>query len=328
MELPIERNQKPGRQFRIRDLDHRESSMINNYHLNERYTDKQENIRQDNPNNKDAVVSSRTQKKGTRKVADASNRQKENSVRYVRNENSHNSIYSHEFNKEKLIFKDPRTKVEVKTDEPSGESVRQIARSVFKTYAIYSKEDDCYVVKQLVLKKILSDSGIMDKLKINDIDILIRKINSHKTKLDEKQFMNFLVLVAQKMFPKVYKTSKKQAIDKVIVTYLGSIKKQPNNEESNLLTEENIQKLIETYQPDNVTKAMVNDVKLALRDIYRVYFTIELDTAKKTQSKVKLFKDSFAMFCKDFEIEPFLLSFSQVIIYYDTVMKVTDNGRK
>ena len=91
----------------------------------------------------------------------------------------------------------------------SNEEIINNMNIIFVNYAIYYYKKDLYLISIENIIKILREIGFLqDLIKLNELDILIKKICKKKKFISFDDFMNIFIKIAQNAFPKEYKLNK------------------------------------------------------------------------------------------------------------------------
>ena len=216
----------------------------------------------------------------------------------------------------------------------SKNEIKNKCMKIFINFSQFSKKDKDYYLSQQSLIKILKGVNLIDDntLKITDIDILFKKTTSYGTRLNINQFLDFIVLVTQKIDSAAYKQDPKGAVSNIIKTFFEPFAKyldKKSGEDSNknikmssnnVLIQNSIELIIEKFQCDAKVYELINSIYFALKEIYLSYFGVEL----KPLEVEKILPISFQGlldFCKDFEITNYLCSINQLVIYWNVMLK-------
>ena len=202
----------------------------------------------------------------------------------------------------------------------SKEEIINNMNIIFVNYAIYYYKKDLYLISLENIIKILREIGFLqDLIKLNDLDILIKKICKKKKFIIFDDFMNIFIKIAQNAFPKEYKLNKdlllnhffhsifsiyENILSKEIIP-LKDILKYPY---SSIISLMNI-------VPDDSQILVINSLMYTLNEIYERYFIYNVNLNPDFNNNRSL--SNFFDFCKDFEIFPFIFTNeTQIIIYF------------
>ena len=223
-----------------------------------------------------------------------------------------------------VSYADNKTKIYSKTE------IKEKILMIFKNFSSYSKEEKQFLITQQSLIKILKKVNILDgnknHLKLNELDLLFRKVNPnpHSSKFNEKQFFNFIIKLAEKIFVHQYKQNPKTSVSLLFSENLDSICDEIVKEK-NIFDSDNTglsNKFIESILRRPISNEMIDiliSIYPTIKEIYLKYFNCELSSFAKHFDYDQKLKDeslkSLENFCKDFEIVPYVLNFNQLVIY-------------
>ena len=202
----------------------------------------------------------------------------------------------------------------------SNEEIINNMNIIFVNYAIYYYKKDLYLISIENIIKILREIGFLqDLIKLNELDILIKKICKKKKYIIFDEFMNIFIKIAQNAFPKEYKLNKDLLLNHFFHTIFSFYE--------NILTKEIIPlKDILKYPyssiislmniiPDDSQILVINSLMYTLNEIYERYFIYNVNINPDFNNNRSL--SNFFDFCKDFEIFPFIFNNeTQIIIYF------------
>lgn len=210
------------------------------------------------------------------------------------------------------------------------EEVIQKCSNIFFNFSKLDKKDKQFYINITNIKKIFKTVNLIDdkSLRSSDIDILIKKINSNKTKFSEKNFLDLIVMIAARIYPKDYTKNPKNTVDNLILTFFEPFSK--HIEEEIDLAEalkmpymhRSLDLLISKFVIDYKLIALLNNVLFAVKEIYKNYFNMESIASKNYAKIAENSQANLIQFCKDFEIMPFMLNQDQLVIYFDLIAKV------
>jgi len=210
----------------------------------------------------------------------------------------------------------------------SKEEIINNMNIIFVNYATYYYKKDLYLISLESIIKILKEIGFLPELiKLNELDILIKKICKIKKFISFDDFMNIFIKIAQNVFPKEYRLNK----DLLLNHFFHSI----FSIYENILTKEAIPlKDILKYPyssiisllniiPDDSQILVLNSLLYTLNEIYERYFMYNVNMNPGFDNNRSL--SNFIDFCKDFEILPFILNNeTQIIIYFNALIRKKD----
>jgi hypothetical protein len=168
--------------------------------------------------------------------------------------------------------------------------------------------------------------GLLEEriIKYSDIDLIIIKVSKGNKKLNDKQFNNFIVKLCQHMDPTSFKENPRLTCINIINTlfdpFLEFVQKRFNlNDHTymqwNTFVCQELEKIIEQYECNFQIIAIIKEVFPGLKTLYQSYFESELTGQV---SKEKSFQQ-YHLFCKDFELFPFILSLNQIALYWKLI---------
>lgn len=234
------------------------------------------------------------------------------------------------FNKKSLILNES-TKHNINLDSYfhknlTRKEIKEKIEKIFLNLAKFSEVDNQYYISQLTVNKILKESSLVPEnpILIGEIDILFKKINPNKNRLNCDQFLNFLVKLVQKMFPTEFKKDNMKTVNAFLGdffdNYNSMIEKENNINLS--LPYKSIEAII-TYIPDEKQKIILSKISQTLKEIYIKYFEFELGKSK-TLAKKSL--SNLIDFARDFEIYPYIINQAQLVTYYNIMTKKDSVG--
>jgi hypothetical protein len=213
--------------------------------------------------------------------------------------------------------------------------VKEKISKIFMSFAKFYKEDKQFLLSQQALVKILKKLNLVDEetLRLSDLDLIFRKINPHSNKLNEKQFLDYIVKLVGKMYPQEYKENAKNSVNFFISNTFEPYSKYLEESQGGQLEDSNrssmtvntfplksIENLV-TKTFDSQVNALLHSVYFAIKEIYLNYFHYEVNNYK---DKKKIQDGSFTNlldFCKDFEVFPYLINMDQLVVYYNLIIK-------
>ena len=219
-----------------------------------------------------------------------------------------------------------------------GIDIKQKCTKIFFNYAKYSLDLKEFFISHYTIINLLKTCNVfsLSSLHKSGIDVILRKACCKGTKLNLKEFMNFIILLTKKMYPDNYCNDQVETIVYVIKNYFEPLSNFIDNKTFNpektekVATYNNVfhQKIIESMIKfmDNGVILMIRDSYLGIKAVYKSYFFYELN---KFSNKDKLFFGSLSNmieFFKDFEIMPALCGINQLVIYWNfiTGINITD----
>ena len=197
--------------------------------------------------------------------------------------------------------------------------IKEKIQKIFLNLAKFSNVDNQYYISQLTVNKILKESTLVPEnpILIGEIDILFKKINPNANRLNCDQFLNFLVKLVQKMFPNEFKKDNVKTVNAFLNDFFDNYDTIINKDDNiNLsLPYQTIETIIQ-YEPDQKQKMVISKLIPTLNEIYIKYFSFELE---KNKSLAKKSLQNLISFTRDFEIFPYIINQSQLVIYYNLI---------
>jgi hypothetical protein len=199
---------------------------------------------------------------------------------------------------------------------------------IFFNFASYYREEDKYTLSTVSIIKILKAVNLLDDnfLKRSDVDIMIKKLSS-TGRLNNKQFLEFLVLACQRIDSQEFKANPRIAMNLLLGNFLipfaKYIEEEQNEENSDsAIVFKTLEYLFTNYECDFKLVAMLNNIYPALKEIYINYFHYEINNYKDLKKIEHGSQNAFNKFCKEFEIIPYLISNKQMVSYFKKVIKL------
>lgn len=203
----------------------------------------------------------------------------------------------------------------------SRKEIKEKIEKIFLNLAKFSEVDNQYYISQLTVNKILKESSLVPEnpILIGEIDILFKKINPNKNRLNCDQFLNFLVKLVQKMFPTDFKKDNVKTVNAFLGDFFDNYNSmiEKDNNINLSLPYKTIEAII-TYIPDEKQKIILSKISQTLKEIYIKYFEFELGK-NKTLAKKSL--NNLIDFARDFEIYPYIINQTQLVTYYNIMTK-------
>jgi hypothetical protein len=203
--------------------------------------------------------------------------------------------------------------------------------SIFYNFSKCDKNDKNFYINSSNIKKIFKIVNLIDDktLKSSDIDLLIKKINPNVNKLTEKNFLDLIVSIAARIYPKDYKKNPKNTIDNLISTFLEPFSKHIDDKNIDLndaikmpFIHRSLELLINKFLIDYKLIALVNNILYSIKEIYKNYFSLENHNIKDYQKILSNSQNDLIEFCKDFQISPYMISQEQLVIYFNLIVKI------
>lgn len=210
------------------------------------------------------------------------------------------------------------------------EEVIKKCSNIFYNFSKFDKKDKKFYINITNIKKVFKKINLIDEktLKSSDIDILTKKINPNINKFNEKNFLDLIVMIAARVYPKEYKKNPKSTVDNLISNFFEPFSNHIDDQNIGLqeairtpYLHRSLDLLISKFVIDYKLIALLNNVLFAVKEIYKNYFTLENITSKNYDKICDSSQNHLISFCKDFQILPFMISQDQLVIYYDLIIK-------
>ena len=241
-------------------------------------------------------------------------------------EEEKNNIQNTENNIDDNIDDNIENNIENNTEEEESiplltkKEIEYYAHVIFLNSATFINKYDDYFLSQQNLYKMLKECEIIPKsLKLSEVDLIFKSISPKSLQINLSQFMYFLLRITQKLYPKEFSKDKKTVTNFFMNNFFSNFTFLLDNQiQVNNLYKckyKSIESLL-TYQPDEKHVLIINKIFFTLNEIYIKYFNYEIE------NNIELAKKSIKnliFFCREFEILPYILNETQVIIYYNLV---------
>jgi len=210
------------------------------------------------------------------------------------------------------------------------EEVIHKCSNIFFNFSKLDNKEKQLFINITNIKKIFKTVNLIDEksLRSSDIDILIKKINPNTNKFSEKNFLDLIVMVAARIYPKDYAKGPKNTVDNLISTFFEPFSKHIEDKEIDLAEalkmpymHKSLDLLITKFVIDYKVIALLNNIFFAIKEIYKSYFTMETIASKNFAKIAENSQANLIEYCKDFEIMPFMLNQAQLAIYFDLIVK-------
>ena len=224
------------------------------------------------------------------------------------------------------IFKKEDLNKPIKTY--SDEEIIHYVHLIFLNNSSYFPKRQQYLMTKENLIKIIKNLGIIpNEIKLYELDILIKKTCPKTTLVSYDDFMDILIQIAQKIFPKQFQKDKLLVTnfffhniflvyDEIIFDDSAPLKDLLKYQYSSLVSLLNI-------IPEDSEILVMNSLLYTLNEIYEKYFIYNIGYYKDKYNEyindngniMNLFN-----FCRDFEILPYIFSETQIVTYYNLVV--------
>jgi len=210
------------------------------------------------------------------------------------------------------------------------EEVIHKCSNIFLNFSKFDKKEKQFFINTTNVKKVFKTVNLIDEksLKSSDIDILIKKINPNVTKFNERNFLDLIVMITARIYPKDYAKNPKNTVDNLISTFFEPFSKHIEDKDVNLTealkmpyVHRSLDLLITKFVIDYKLVALLNNVLFAIKEIYKNYFNMESMSSKNYAKITEISQANLIQFCKDFEIVPFMMNQEQLVIYFDLIIK-------
>ena len=208
------------------------------------------------------------------------------------------------------------------------EEIKINLKKLFFNYGQYIQKESNFFITIQSINKLLKLCGITDSglVRTQDIDILFHKVDNKTKKLDQKQFIDFFVLLCERMASDIFSKSKKLAIEAVYRDYIYPLCKsidtrKISNEEFNsgFFLFKAIEDLLIEFQISDFHFIIINDIINTLFEIYKTYFHYENNNYNEISKIVDGSLENLMEFARDFEIVPYNVSLNQLVVYYNII---------
>ena len=240
--------------------------------------------------------------------------------------NDHNNF----INQEKEITDLEQTSV---SNEPfSKGEIKNSLKKLFYNYGNFQIKEGEFVISHNSIIKILKHTELLPStkssvgLKLVDVEIALKK-TTNKPKLNETEFINFFVLICQKLDPSLFKKSRKICMQSVFESFIAPFcniidSKIISVEEMNsgVFLYKGMEDFINGYTFYDSYNLLLNDIISTLSEIYKIYYHYEINSYSNFSTIIEGSLKSTIEFAKDFDIIPFSISYNQLVIYYNIII--------
>jgi hypothetical protein len=219
------------------------------------------------------------------------------------------------------------------------DEVKSNLSKIFFNFAKYYKEEKESLISHQAMLRIMKKINILDEIsfKSSDFDLIIRKVNPHSNKLNEKQFLDFIIKLVAKLYPQDYKNNPRECVNYFVFNFLqpyaNSLDKNTLNTQESVKESKffntinlNIENLI-ANPVDSQLSAIVYNVFYAVKEIYLHYFHYEINSYRDRKKIEEASLESLCEFCKDFQILPYLISMDKLVNYYTLTLQYEPQQR-
>lgn len=217
------------------------------------------------------------------------------------------------------------------SQNPLKEKMKKNLKIIFDNFSKIGKDNIFYLTYQS-FTKILRMLNILDDniVKICDVDIFLKKLNCKNNRISFEQFLNFITLISNKLFPNEFKEDPKEALEHLVTYYIEPFI-QYINQPSEIIEENNNNPLLwfknieDQFSRTKVDKEIINiieDVKPTLKDIYNSFFHFEINNYHDLTLISNESYRSLNDFAKEFEIVPFIFKPQSLYIIYSMICEL------
>ena len=211
------------------------------------------------------------------------------------------------------------------------EEIIHYVHLIFLNNSSFFPKKQQYLMTTENFKKIIKNIGLIPNvIKLYELDILVKKVIPKTNLITYEDFMDILIRISQKIFPREYNKDKALVTNyffhKIFLIYHDIIfetsvplKDLLKYQYSSLVSLLNI-------IPDDSQIFVLNSLLYTLNEIYEKYFinNIEYNSNNGDNPNYKYYNNgnlnSLFNFCRDFEIFPFIFNETQIVTYYNLVV--------
>jgi len=178
--------------------------------------------------------------------------------------------------------------------------------------------------------------------KTSDVDLILKKILSHSTKISLKSFLDFFVYTSRKLEPENFEMNQKETFKNFIINVFDPILMKIDNnfvcnmedysssnysmlQQSTLLPNHNsIDNILKSFEFDYKIKAIINNISYSLKEVYIVYFIYEVKNKLEKQRLIEGSFQNLIQFTKEFEINPYLCNMNQIVLIWEYLLPLKE----
>lgn len=178
--------------------------------------------------------------------------------------------------------------------------------------------------------------------KTSDVDLILKKILSHSTKIGLKIFLDFFVYTLRKLDPENFEINQKETFKNFIMNIFDPILAKIDNnlvfnmedysssnysvlQQSTLLpNHSSIENLLKSFEFDYKIKAIINNISYSLKEVYIVYFIYEVKNKLEKQRLIEGSFQNLVQFTKEFEINPYLCNMNQIVLIWEYLLPLKE----
>lgn len=207
----------------------------------------------------------------------------------------------------------------------SDEEVMHYVHLIFLNNSSYFPKKQQYLMSMENLIKIIKNFGIIPKeIKLYELDILVRKVCPKTNLISYENFMDILIKIAEKLFPKEYKKDKSLVknffFHNIFLSYNEIIFDNSTTLRDLLKYQYSSLAYLLNIIPEDSQILVMNSLLYTLNEIYEKYFIYNYYSNNNNYLYENGNLNNLFNFCRDFEILPFIISETQIVTYYNLVV--------
>ena len=214
----------------------------------------------------------------------------------------------------------------------SDEEIIHYVHLIFLNNSSYFSKKQQYLMTKENLLKIIKHLGIIpNEIKLYEVDIIFKRICPKTNLIAYEDFMNILIEIVQKLFPKEFKKDKSlvtnfffhnifNIYNEIIFDESAPLKDLLKYQYSSLVSLLNI-------IPEDSEILVINSLLYTLNEIYDKYFIYNIVCCPEKFNEYIYENGNLSnlfSFCWDFEILPYIFSETQIVTYYNLVVDNND----
>ena len=214
----------------------------------------------------------------------------------------------------------------------SDEEIIHYVHLIFLNNSSYFAKKQQYLMTKENLLKIIKHLGIIpNEIKLYEVDIIFKRICPKTNLIAYEDFMNILIEIVQKLFPKEFKKDKSlvtnfffhnifNIYNEIIFDESAPLKDLLKYQYSSLVSLLNI-------IPEDSEILVINSLLYTLNEIYDKYFIYNIVCCPEKFNEYIYENGNLSnlfSFCWDFEILPYIFSETQIVTYYNLVVDNND----
>ena len=208
----------------------------------------------------------------------------------------------------------------------SDEEVMHYVHLIFLNNSSYFPKKQQYLMSMENLIKIIKNFGIIPKeIKLYELDILVRKVCPKTNLISYENFMDILIKIAEKLFPKEYKKDKSLVknffFHNIFLSYNEIIFDNSTTLRDLLKYQYSSLAYLLNIIPEDSQILVMNSLLYTLNEIYEKYFIYELNY---NHDHIYKSSENLNKFCVDFEIVPRTINSTQAMTYYNLSIHINE----